>query len=59
MDVAEYKHVVLGLFFLKCMSDVFASRRAALVDAVENPDADYYMPTAAARQSILESLVNP
>lgn len=55
MDAAEYKHAVLGLIFLKYMSDVFASRRTALVEAVENPDSDYYMPTEAARQSILES----
>jgi type I restriction enzyme M protein len=59
MDAAEYKRVVLGLIFLQYMSDLFASRRAALVEAVENPDSDYYMPTEAARQSILESRVNP
>ena len=30
MDAAEYKHVVLGLIFLKYVSDVFAKRRATL-----------------------------
>jgi type I restriction enzyme M protein len=28
MDAAEYKHVVLGLIFLKYISDAFADHRA-------------------------------
>ncbi len=55
MDAAEYKHVVLGLIFLKYVSDVFARKQAQLAAAVQDPDSDYYMPTEAARQSILES----
>ena len=55
MDAAEYKHVVLGLIFLKYVSDVFAARRKALIEAVNDPGSDYFMPTEAARQSILES----
>ena len=31
MDAAEYKHVVLGLIFLKYVSDVFEARRRTLV----------------------------
>src|SRR5947209_9751827 len=31
MDAAEYKHVVLGLIFLKYISDSFEDRRAQLV----------------------------
>jgi len=30
MDAAEYKHLVLGLIFLKYVSDTFAARRAEL-----------------------------
>jgi len=30
MDAAEYKHLVLGLIFLKYISDTFAARRAEL-----------------------------
>jgi type I restriction enzyme M protein len=55
MDAAEYKHVVLGLIFLKYVSDVFARRQADLRVAVQDPDSDYFMPTDAARRSILES----
>jgi len=29
MDAAEYKHVVLGLIFLKYISDAFEERHAA------------------------------
>ena len=55
MDAAEYKHVVLGLIFLKYVSDVFSRRQAELEAAVNDPGSDYYMPSQAARASILES----
>ena len=43
MDAAEYKHVVLGLIFLKYISDAFAERHAAVLaefgeDAAEDRD---------------------
>jgi type I restriction enzyme M protein len=43
MDPAEYKHVVLGLIFLKYISDAFEERHAALIaagdaDLVEDRD---------------------
>ncbi len=40
MDAAEYKHVVLGLIFLKYVSDVFARRQAQLAVLVEDPNSD-------------------
>ena len=49
MDAAEYKHVVLGLIFLKYISDRFEEHRARLVaaegeDAGANPeDKDEYL----------------
>lgn len=55
MDAAEYKHVVLGLIFLKYVSDVFACRQEQLAALVQDPDSDYFMPTEAARRAILES----
>jgi type I restriction enzyme M protein len=30
MDVTEYKHIVLGLIFVKYISDTFQTRRAGL-----------------------------
>ncbi|PZS03114.1 MAG: N-6 DNA methylase [Pseudonocardiales bacterium] len=55
VDAAEYKHVVLGLIFLKYVSDVFAKRREQLQRLVDNPGSDYFMPTDAAKASVLEN----
>ena len=43
MDAAEYKHVVLGLIFLKYISNAFEERHAAVLgewgkEAAEDPD---------------------
>ena len=54
VDAAEYKHVVLGLIFLKYVSDVFMKRHEALQRLVDDPDSDYYMPTDEAKLSVLE-----
>ncbi|PCI85221.1 MAG: restriction endonuclease subunit M [Hyphomicrobiales bacterium] len=45
IDAAEYKHVVLGLIFLKYISDAFETRRAALkeelkADGIEGTEAE-------------------
>ncbi len=46
LDAAEYKHVVLGLIFLKYISDAFAELHAKLVDeqdeGADPEDADEY-----------------
>jgi len=67
MDAAEYKHVVLGLIFLKYISDTFEEHRAKLVEgkgdyAGANPeDQDEYKAEnvfwvpPAARWSYLQS----
>jgi type I restriction enzyme M protein len=54
VDAAEYKHVALGLIFLKYVSDVFTKRRDALQRLVDDPDGDYFMPTDEAKASVLE-----
>ena len=41
MDAAEYKHVVLGLIFLKYISDTFAEHRAKLVAGSQSQTGDY------------------
>lgn len=40
MDAAEYKHVVLGLVFLKYISDAFEARRQELLAQVKSEGAD-------------------
>lgn len=39
MDAAEYKHVVLGLLFLKYVSDKFEFRQARLAELVNDKSA--------------------
>ncbi|MCP5279466.1 MAG: SAM-dependent DNA methyltransferase [Thiobacillus sp.] len=43
MDAAEYKHVVLGLIFLKYISDAFDERRLDLKAAFTDPGHDLYL----------------
>ena len=43
MDAAEYKHIVLGLIFLKYISDSFAGRRAELERRFADAGDDYYL----------------
>lgn len=43
IDAAEYKHVVLGLIFLKYVSDAFKERRDQLKDAFADENNDYYL----------------
>jgi type I restriction enzyme M protein len=54
VDAAEYKHFVLGLIFLRYVSDVFAKRREHLMRLVDDPDSDYFMPTEELKASVLE-----
>lgn len=43
LDAAQYKHAVLGLLFVKYVSDAFDIRRQELVAQFQNPDHDYYL----------------
>lgn len=43
LDAAVYKHVVLGLIFLKYVSDAFEERQRELHEQFTHPDHDYYM----------------
>jgi len=54
MDAAEYKHVVLGLVFLKYISDAFSERYEQLKLWAENPASDYYVRDPARRYDALE-----
>lgn len=55
LEAAEYKHVVLGLVFLKYVSDAFEERRGFLVEATANPASDYYITNPDRRESVVES----
>lgn len=43
LSAAEYKHAVLGLIFLKYISDAFEVRRKELEAAIRNPKHDYFL----------------
>lgn len=46
LDAAVYKHVVLGLIFLKYVSDAFEERQQELKAAFRNPENDYFLGDA-------------
>jgi len=50
MDAAEYKHVVLGLIFLKYISDAFEAKHTVLqvqrADGADPEDPDEYRATS-------------
>ena len=54
MDAAEYKHIVLGLIFLKYISDAFDERREVLKAAFADEASDLYLPEASDRDAALE-----
>jgi type I restriction enzyme M protein len=58
MDAAEYKHVVLGLIFLKYISDAFETRQNYLRSAVDNPKDEYFLgPKVLNRAGAITKLI--
>lgn len=53
MDAAEYKHVVLGLVFLKYISDAFEERRQRLLKETSDPKSEYYVREPEARYEVI------
>ena len=43
MDAAEYKHIVLGLIFLKYISDSFAEQKEKIKEMVTDPNSDFFI----------------
>jgi len=56
LDAAVYKHVVLGLVFLKYISDVFVERRDQLIGNFTNKDHDYFISESPADYAVAEEL---
>ena len=57
VDPAEYKHVVLGLIFLKYISDAFEERQQQLTTSVTDPDSDDYIEDLEERKAELAELL--
>lgn len=53
-EPSEYKHVVLGLVFLKYISDRFEARRKDIEAGLADPDSPDYISNEVRRQSFLE-----
>lgn len=47
MDAAEYKHLVLGLIFVKYVSDTFSAKQQELTQRLRDPKDDYYIDDAS------------
>jgi methylase of polypeptide subunit release factors len=54
VESAEYKHLVLGLIFLKYISDSFAVRRGQLEAELADPTSELSTDDAAEREEVLE-----
>ena len=54
MDAAEYKHLVLGLIFVKYISDTFSARRAELTRRFTDEADDYFLHDSHAALLALE-----
>jgi type I restriction enzyme M protein len=54
MDAAEYKHVVLGLIFLKYISDAFEEQSAHLWQEVSDPTSEGYVAEPEQRYEVVE-----
>jgi type I restriction enzyme M protein len=54
MDPSEYKHVALGLIFLKYISDAFEERRGEIEREVEMPESEWYVKEPLIRYEVLE-----
>ena len=57
MDAAEYKHVVLGLIFLKYISDAFMEKYNHLAQETADPKSEYYVKEERARYGVAEDRV--
>src|SRR5258705_7317917 len=54
LDAAEYKHVVLGVIFLKYVSDAFEERHRFLTEAVADPKSDCFAKDPTGRERVTE-----
>ena len=55
LEASEYKHVVLGLVFLKYISDAFEQRHAHLETATADATSDYFVSDPSRRHLVSES----
>src|SRR3954465_6980272 len=54
LDASEYKGVVLGLIFLKYISDAFTERHDWLLKEAADPESEFYVREEQARYEVAE-----
>src|SRR5581483_7511172 len=54
MDAGEYKHVVLGLIFLKYISDAFHEQHSSLEQQAADPQSPLYIREERERYQVTE-----
>jgi len=54
MDASEYKHIILGLIFLKYISDKFVERQEWLFHETAKPGSDYHTANEADQMVVAE-----
>jgi type I restriction enzyme M protein len=54
MDAAEYKHVALGLIFLKYISDAFEGHHQRLERETADPESPWFVKEASQRYAVME-----
>ncbi|CAH1525963.1 Putative type I restriction enzyme HindVIIP M protein [Vibrio owensii] len=59
LDAAQYKHAVLGLIFVKYVSDAFKLRQEEIKADLANPDHEYYLdPAHYSEEELAEEIAN-
>jgi len=54
MDASEYKHIILGLIFLKYISDKFVERQEWLFKETATPGSEYHTANETDRMAVAE-----
>ena len=55
MDAAEYKHIVLGLIFIKYISDTFDLQKNKIKSLVSDPESDFFVSKDS--KKIIEEII--
>ncbi|MCI7718648.1 MAG: type I restriction-modification system subunit M [[Pasteurella] aerogenes] len=58
LDAANYKHIVLGLIFLKYVSDSFSAQQEIIKQRYTDPTSDFYLDPTAYSESELADILN-
>ena len=54
VDAGEYKHIVLGLIFLKYVSDAFQERHEQMLREAADPASEWYIAEVQQRYEVAE-----